>query len=1741
MKKFLTRLLVSVLALGSFQVFPSPAQASFQTLSVSGTVVDEEAQNLAGGFAVSLYGEAGLFSADVSENGNFSVAVPMGQYSVDVVFDDSSETFPGFSAVRTNLLVMDNIEDLNLSVSKWAVGSGGISGVLRNSYGPIQGRVSINSSQVHFTRTTTNDGTFSFPNLPDGSYSVTLRSLGHYTVNHLLSVSGGSQEIVSQTLQVNSSNTLSGRVLSKAGTQLPDYSNVWIQACAISGWCTHASLNAQGEYEISNVPLGKLNLSVYGGSNSKIFSQQLSATVLDGSNQKDIFVDQYPTGIRVIAGRILSAGSPVAGANVSLYSQDGKRNYQAQTNDLGQFQFSELLSGKYSLSTYRDGYRHVSGSYKSVVLTDEANLTVNLSLALRSSGVLSGRLVDQTESPSGVPGSLSVCLDATGECSYTSSDNQGNFVLRNVPQGSLRVRVTPSDQSIFQVTDSTFVMSTNQSTHDFAVTSVPEGTASIEGRVKSGGVAVANAFVTVQIYAPNQPDAPIQSLSTTSLSDGSYRFDAVVNGRAAINISPSGFGTYQSSYVEFALAANEQKTLNPILYSTSSALDLDVCAMTCNNTENRISAMQIAATAFGPKYEGGPEEPIWSGQTTTDFNGVASFSGLPEVPVGKLRLQSNSYASTGGFFVADANQSEIRNSLDGIGLNQAISDGSNSNQIELAAMTRSGTQSVTFHVLDIWGAEIPNSNFKVDIRRTISALRSTTYLSTETIQSDDSGRFTVGGLSSGDSISVEGIDGYSIYCSAIVRSNQPTRTNVCFQQLDEEVVVENGDGSISGSLVDQYNAPVQSDGQEIQIELCRAGGFHCFASAPVVDGSFSFADLPIGTYSVRALSPSSKYAHGLPQELTISEQENSVAGVSLVLSKFPEGRGNSISATLLDPRLNVAISGAGITLRPLEITGAEFSNEDEHLNHWTDSDFSGSFRFRDLAPGTYSLSFSKYVHSENYEGQLNRLVYAQLEPMLIRVGEGEQVSLPDIEWNSQDTSAPNTLLVELIDRNTRDRLSIPDTQCWVNSANDGIRGDVQDDGKFLFNNLIVGARYQISCSTESSLVTSGRMIEPVIAGQTFIAEAGENKLLLPSSVIEMNGKISGRILDENDNPIPGVEVGAMKGYDDCSDDSFGCGGTAYGDWDTTDSEGYFYLEHVPEIEVDFTVNHRLYSLIYEVVDMSLQQTLERNVVLHPIKNVTGTLEDVNGLPVDRSQSVQLVRASEANQYGSMETTVDDQGEFRFVGVPFGDYVIRLTRSNQTNAVQTSINGFLDPNGNVTSRASEARVITISGQSQESTDLGRSTVPSGSSISGEVRFVDGNGTAVLMRSASLVARIYVKDGEQWRFIRPIDQWLQTQNGKAKYSFGGLVTGQYKVRFSDVPWNGEGLKTLYNGGGSTLEGAPEISLSSNTPQIEVNISMSAQKPTTNPPTLVLNFSNFSDEQIAHSEGAIQATVGESTVRIQAPADLAGQWVTVGYAETSQGAASVTPEIRRANAAQQDWIQLDANGVASISTSTVVGNEVRKLAVISSRNQLVGWTPLAARPRFQLTPTPTIAGTLRIGQTLTAITGTWDSGTTFSYSWKRDGVAILGAQRSSYILSREDVGKTITVGITASKQGIPSLIKTSSASIRVAAAPQRPQSVYISGTAARAKKLSLKTTGWVAYPTATLKYQWYRCVKSVKSGLTKLTKASRCTAISRATKSTYTLGRYDRYRYVVGLVTASNSLGKTTSISKSTSRVR
>ena len=95
-------------------------------------------------------------------------------------------------------------------------------------------------------------------------------------------------------------------------------------------------------------------------------------------------------------------------------------------------------------------------------------------------------------------------------------------------------------------------------------------------------------------------------------------------------------------------------------------------------------------------------------------------------------------------------------------------------------------------------------------------------------------------------------------------------------------------------------------------------------------------------------------------------------------------------------------------------------------------------------------------------------------------------------------------------------------------------------------------------------------------------------------------------------------------------------------------------------------------------------------------------------------------------------------------------------------------------------------------------------------------------------------------------------------------------------------------------------------------------------------------------------------------------------------------------------------------------------------------------------QVLTAPTVAGTLQAGQELMTDAGTWSgSPTTFEYQWQRcdaTGAActpIAGATAQTYTLTPDDIGATISLGVTATGAG-GSTSTTTAPSGQVAAAP-------------------------------------------------------------------------------------------------------
>lgn len=90
-------------------------------------------------------------------------------------------------------------------------------------------------------------------------------------------------------------------------------------------------------------------------------------------------------------------------------------------------------------------------------------------------------------------------------------------------------------------------------------------------------------------------------------------------------------------------------------------------------------------------------------------------------------------------------------------------------------------------------------------------------------------------------------------------------------------------------------------------------------------------------------------------------------------------------------------------------------------------------------------------------------------------------------------------------------------------------------------------------------------------------------------------------------------------------------------------------------------------------------------------------------------------------------------------------------------------------------------------------------------------------------------------------------------------------------------------------------------------------------------------------------------------------------------------------------------------------------------SERQMLVRRASGLALPGGNVAPVntvlPVITGTLTVGQTLTSSTGTWTGSApiTYTYQWKRAGVAIGGATASTYMLVTADGGALITFTVT------------------------------------------------------------------------------------------------------------------------------
>ncbi|MCW5951149.1 MAG: hypothetical protein KIT69_02680 [Propionibacteriaceae bacterium] len=149
------------------------------------------------------------------------------------------------------------------------------------------------------------------------------------------------------------------------------------------------------------------------------------------------------------------------------------------------------------------------------------------------------------------------------------------------------------------------------------------------------------------------------------------------------------------------------------------------------------------------------------------------------------------------------------------------------------------------------------------------------------------------------------------------------------------------------------------------------------------------------------------------------------------------------------------------------------------------------------------------------------------------------------------------------------------------------------------------------------------------------------------------------------------------------------------------------------------------------------------------------------------------------------------------------------------------------------------------------------------------------------------------------------------------------------------------------------------------------------------------------------------------------------------------------------------------------------------------------------------PAIAGTAKVGSTLTVSDGTWSPAPSkLTYQWLRNGLVLGGATTNQYTLTPADLGAWISVHVTASAAGSESL-----SAITEPVGPVAKGSIVnttrpvITGKAKVGSKLHASKGSWSPTP-AKYAYQWYRngkVIKKATSSSYKLTKADKGKKVS------------------------------------------
>ncbi len=389
-----------------------------------------------------------------------------------------------------------------------------------------------------------NQGVIAFPNIFEGNFSVSVIDPFGRSGRASGVLPQGTSSVNIQ-VQETTTGTVQGTYYMPDGvTPIPNATVNLTAGGRVIGQATTLGVGNIGSYTFDYVPAGSVQLNAQ----DPLSGRTGIAAGSISTQGETLTLNVIAEGLDTIEGLVTSDGLPQPGASVSITSgtfhattsADSSGNYLMTGVPEGTVVASASLSGGFLTGT---ATTHVSG---------DGN-TVTLNVALRSSGTVTGQVVQADGLTPATASAVTINVGGTGGGTLsTTTDAQGNFTFNLVPAGTATISV----QVLGSIDEAT------------AMVVVPAG-ASISTQIKLNGI---GSLSGVALNSTGQPTPGTiiltgtgqfpYYLTVTAASNGTFALPQVLAGpfTARLSADIGGFTLYGSA--TGTVVPNQNATLN---------------------------------------------------------------------------------------------------------------------------------------------------------------------------------------------------------------------------------------------------------------------------------------------------------------------------------------------------------------------------------------------------------------------------------------------------------------------------------------------------------------------------------------------------------------------------------------------------------------------------------------------------------------------------------------------------------------------------------------------------------------------------------------------------------------------------------------------------------------------------------------------------------------------------------------------------------------------------------------------------------------------------------------------------------------------------------------------------------------------------------------------------------------------------------------------------------------------------